>query len=457
MMTQKITKTGTKHYEPFSPSAKRKANKMRIVIVGGGVIGVTTASTLVDDGHEVILVEAGDAVASGTSFANGGQLTVAEAAPWVRPGIIMQMFKKIHRNDAPFRLRPRIDWRQWDWLYRAWRNTSPVSFAHGARRNWQIAKLSAIELNKTLKTLGNAPELHIQHDGILQLYPPGAADDAAEHLADLTQQGIAVCPLNTTDLVKHTPALKQACQAGHIESAILAPNEGSGDAHAFTMRLMKQISTRVELRLNESVLKIDIANNKVRAAITTNGRINADAIILAAGIQTTTLLRPRSLGIRLPILPVKGYSLTLPILKPECAPHCALTDLAQRLVLSRFGNWLRVAGYAEIGSTKTPSPRRIAAIHNRIEALFPKLCDHESARTWVGFRPMTPDGAPIIDKIKNIRGLYVNSGHGAIGWSLAHASARLIANMIAKRPQPIDVRGFAATRSFISAYDAYEK
>ena len=418
---------------------------MHIIVVGGGIIGATTAHACLRHGHEVTLLEAGDALASGTSYANGGQIAVSESAPWSQPGLPMKMLARSWRADAPFRLRLRADLTQWRWLLAFLANSRAAPHQAGRVRNLALARYSLACLQRTRADLGNDFAYDDAQKGILQLVPAGASIDL-DHIRDQTARGVPVSWLDPQEIAATEPALSAAVESGLFAGGVWGKADESGDARVFTQRLVETFSrARFVCHHNMPVTQINWTDEQVRGVMSAERCFEADAVIVAAGVKTRDLLAP--LGVKLPIYGVKGYSITVPLGAGAPAPEISLTDLKNRLVVSRLGDRLRVAGFAEIGAQSDIAPARVAAMRARVSELFPDLPLGDDVSPWVGFRPMTPDGTPLIGPVANIAGLYVNSGHGPLGWTFSHGAAQIVADLASGITPEIDIEGLGGARA----------
>lgn len=423
---------------------------MHIIVVGGGIIGATTAYACLRRGHEVTLLEAGDALAGGTSYANGGQIAVSESAPWSQPGLPMKMLARSWRADAPFRLRLRADPTQWRWLFAFLANSRAGPHHAGRMRNLALGRYSLACLQRTRAELGNDFTYDDAQKGILQLVPTGASIDL-DHIRDQRARGVPVSWLGPEEIAAVEPALTSAVEDGLFAGAVWGKADESGDAHLFAQRLVGAFPrARFSQYCNMAVTRIISSNGQVQGVLSAERRFDADAVIVAAGVHTRDLLAP--LGVKLPIYGVKGYSITMPLNKGAPAPEISLTDLKNRLVVSRLGNRLRVAGFAEIGARADIAPARVAAMRARVGELFPDMALADDVSPWVGFRPMTPDGTPLIGPVPHIAGLYVNSGHGPLGWTFSHGAAQIIADLATGITPAIDIGGLGVTRAMVRLF-----
>lgn len=427
---------------------------MRILVLGGGIVGITTAWELQQDGHEVTVLEAAAELAQGTSFANGGQIAVSESAPWSRPGLSFEVLKNLFR-DAPYKLRLRADPAQWQWLYQFWRNCDAEAHRRGARRNWKLAQYSQQCLQKTRSLMANDFNYDDRQAGILQLVGPGGdVPTMRRQMEELDDSGKTLSWLPPDALVQQEPALRHAIDSGEVIGAIWGMADESGDAAKFTKLLaaeFQQRGGRIEVNCPVGGFVTGRRNGQeyLIAVQTPNGDLAADAAVMCTGIGSAAL--GKLLRLSLPILPMKGYSLTVPVTDVAAAPVASLTDLSHRLVISRLGDRLRAAGYAEIGMGPTLDPKRVNSIKKRMQTLFPDAADYALGEGWTGFRPMTPDGAPIIGRTGRLNNFWLNTGHGTLGWTLSHGTARLLADMIAGKQTAQETTPFAVHRPYIPA------
>jgi D-amino-acid dehydrogenase len=405
---------------------------VRILVLGAGVIGVTTAWYLVQAGHEVTVVDRGAEPASETSFANGGQISAGHAEPWAKPEVVPKIFRWLGREDAPLLFRARADWAQWRWGLGFLSECIPGRF----ERNVQALSGLATYSRDCLRALRS--ETRIQYDaltrGILHFCTDEGDFNALRHHAkQMLALGIRRDVKTREECLALEPALRQAGVAGGIYTA----EDESGDAHAFTVELARLCREKgVAFKTGVNVESIRAAGDRVEG-IRPEGK--ADAYVVALGSYSPLLLRP--LGIHVPVYPLKGYSVTLPLAEGErAAPTVSLTDEAHKIVISRLGNRLRAAGTAELtGYDRNVNERRCTALLERVRQLFPALAKIEPSHRWAGLRPATPSNIPCIGSTR-LKNLYLNTGHGTLGWTLACGSAALLADLISGRKAQVDFR-----------------
>lgn len=420
----------------------------KIVVIGGGIIGVATAYRLRRDGHDVTLVEKEQGPGLETSFANGGQVSAGEVAPWAGPGVPTQALKWLGRADAPLRLRLKADPEQWKWLWRFWRRCSLKAQRDGAERNVGLALLSRDILQETLDDLsakGFEADFDRKQEGILRVFATEAeVEHAGIEAKRLDAFGLVQEKLSATECVALEPALASAHQRGEVAGGVYSRGDQSGDAYKFTCALAEATEEMgVTFLYGEKVAKLERTGNRITHVRTNLRRLEADAVVLAAGVMSPHLLD----GVNLPVYPVKGYSVTLNVPDDGSAPKVSVTDEARRIVVSRLGNRLRAAGQAEVaGYDRTVEPDRAQSVLAAVRALFPALGEDLEPEFWCGLRPMTPDGVPVLGRAPDRDNLYLNTGHGTLGWTLAMGSAALLAELISGSEPSVDPENFSASR-----------
>ena len=421
----------------------------RVIVIGGGIVGVTSAWALLNDGHKVTILEAEQNIAGQTSFANGGQIAVSDSAPWAAPSVPFKVMRWLGRKDAPFRLRPRLDTAQWRWLYLFLLNCRGQALSAGTERNLHLATYSLSCLQQTRSKLGNDFSYDDSQAGIVRLIGNQKEADAAREYFAKHHQDEKIIWMEPSELAAKDTAFEPAVKSNLIAGAVIGVTDESGDARIFATKLATEFENRGgEIRTNCRVTDFISQNGYVQGVTTEQGHISADRVVLSSGVASKALAK--KIGITIPVLPIKGYSVTVPIIDESRVPISSCTDLKHRLVISRLGMRLRVAGFAEIGSDKACDAGRAAAARDRLEALFPDAADYQSFDNWTGFRPMTPDGAPIIGEAETLRNLWFNTGHGTLGWTLSHGTAQLLTDMIAGRKTALDMKPYKIKRSYVS-------
>jgi D-amino-acid dehydrogenase len=410
---------------------------VKIIVLGAGVVGVTAAWYLTAAGHEVTVIERRDAAGMETSFANGGQISAGHAEPWAKPSVLPKILGWLGREDAPLLFRPRADWAQWKWGLRFLYECLPGRFERHSRTLAALAGYSRERLH-TLRA-----ELGLRYDqlerGILQFATNQRDFDALAHEAEaMRATGSGREVKSAAACLELEPALKHSSDP--VVGGVYAPTDESGDACRFTQELARLAASRgVRFRFGTAIEALEASGDAVKS-VRLHGKdsVAADAYVVALGSYSPLLLRP--LGIRIPVYPLKGYSITLPLGPADAAaaPTVSLTDEAYKIVISRLGNRLRAAGTAELtGYDTSINPVRCAAIARRIRELFPGLGGITTVENWSGLRPATPNNVPVIGRSK-LRNLFLNTGHGTLGWTLACGSGSLIADVITGRKPAVD-------------------
>ncbi len=407
---------------------------MKIAVLGAGVVGVTTAWYLAAAGHDVVVLDRATGPALETSFANGGQVSVSQTEPWANPGAPGQVLRWLGREDAPLLFRLRADPALFAWGMRFLLECLPGR----TRRNTLDALALGLYSRDALRAL--RAELALDYDqqtrGILQLYEHEATlAEAAQRARELTARGCRVDVLTREQCLAAEPALVHAQVT--IAGGTYAPEDESGDACKFTAALAHHCRERgVEFRFGSEVAALRCEADVLRSVVVKerSGRadeLTADACVVSLGSHSTPLLR--SAGIAIPVYPVKGYSVTIPIEDPAAAPTASITDEAHKIVISRLGERLRAAGTAEMAGYDTSLNRvRCEAIRNRARLWFPRASSYDRVEYWTGLRPATPGNVPLIGRTR-IANLFVNTGHGTLGWTLACGSGKALAEIVAGR------------------------
>ena len=416
---------------------------MKVIVLGAGIIGTASAWFLQKAGHEVIVIDRQPGPALETSFANGGQISVSHAEPWANPAAPLKILKWLGQEDAPLLFRPRADWLQWRWGMAFLRECTAGRTAHNIRHIVALAEYS----RQTLQSVRS--ETGIDYDcetrGIVHFYTDEEEFHQSLPAAKLMRE--LGCPRQTIsadEVVRIEPAL------GAIRHKIVGGDftqtDESGDVYKFTNGLaQRSAAAGVDFRFNTMATRLltEGAGSSQRLTgvevIDAEGRhqvVHADSVLIAMGSFSTTLLKP--LGIPLMVYPGKGYSATFEVRDPALAPHVSLTDDGHKLVISRLGNRLRVAGTCEInGYSRELNPARCAAITRRTRELFPHACDYDHPVYWSGLRPLTPSNVPHIGATR-IPNLFLNTGHGTLGWTMGCGSGRAIADIMSGRRPDLD-------------------
>lgn len=411
---------------------------MKVLVLGGGIVGVCSAWFLTRAGHEVTVIERLGGVARDTSLANGGQISVSHSEPWANPAAPWQVLRSLGREDAPLLFRVRAEPFLWRWAFAFLRECLPARTARNMRHCVRLALYSRAQLAQLRAALGIEYD-HLER-GILHFYTDRKAFEHSRRTAELMQPlGCNRQSISAEQAVAIEPAL--ASMRHHMVGADYCAEDESGDAHRFTVALAQHAQDAgARFLLNHEITRILVKAGRavgveLRDEQGQYGEALADAVVVALGAYSRALLLP--LGIALPIYPGKGYSVSFPVTDPTRVTTVSLTDDEYKMVFSRLGNRLRVAGTAEFnGFDRSLNEARCQALLVRTRQLFPQGCDYSQPQYWAGFRPVTPSNVPLIG-CTSLPGLYVNTGHGTLGWTMGVGSGRLIADVISGRPTDV--------------------
>jgi D-amino-acid dehydrogenase len=411
---------------------------MTIAVLGAGAVGTATAWYLKKAGHDVTVVERQAEAAMETSWGNGGVIHASEVEPWSQPGMPKKIISWLGKENAPLLLRYGAIPHMWRWGLDFVRNCTPERFRENALSNLSLALHSL----KSLQEIG--AETGIEYDratrGVLKIYRSRESLEGAQRSSDyLAKHGLLYERVDVDRCVELEPSLQDTKLT--LAGALYFARDEVGDCNKFTQGLAAICAAKgVTYRYGETVREIEAAGNRVKAVITDRGRIPADAVVVAMGSFTAPLLA--KLGIRVPIYPVKGISITFPRGAWNSAPRIPVIDDSKLFGLVPIGDRMRISGSAEIaGYDTTPAPSRAEAIIANVSYTFPAIRHHfdiDQARVWAGLRPVSPAGTPIIGCTR-IDGLWINAGHGHLGWTLACGSGRVAADLIDRRDPGIKV------------------
>ncbi|WP_338486273.1 D-amino acid dehydrogenase [Pseudomonas trivialis] len=404
----------------------------QVCIIGGGVIGLASAYALVRAGHEVTVIDARDSLGSETSFANGGQLSYRYVAPLADAGVPLQAIGWLLRGDSPLKLRPRLDPQQWRWM------AAFIGACRGSvnkRNAAHLLRLATLSQG-TLQQWREADRLgdfDWRRNGKLVTFRSAATfAHARSKVTDSLQQQV----LSATDCTRLEPALA----GGDFVGGIYTPNEEVADCHAFCQQLAARLeaSGRCTFLLGRRVTGIRHTNGEVHTLELGDEVMPTEQVVLAAGHRSAELGLP---GLSLPLYPLKGYSLSVPIGAQHQAPNVSITDYERKIVYARIGEQLRIAAMVDIvGFDASLEPKRLALMKRQALETFPLAGDYAHAVEWAGMRPATPTGVPLIGA-SVYRNLWLNLGHGALGFTLASGSAQLLAELINQQVPSIDMQG----------------
>jgi D-amino-acid dehydrogenase len=412
---------------------------MKVIVLGAGLLGTTSAYFLRQQGHEVVVVDRQATAAAETSFANGGQISVSHAEPWANPGAPLKLLKWLGQEDAPLLFRLRADFRQWLWGLQFLRECTPARTRHNIRQIVRLGTYSRDTLQQLRRDIGLDYDQRTQ--GILHFYTSQKEFDAAQApAAQMRELGCDRRVISADEAVRIEPALQS--MRSRLAGATFTAEDESGDANRFARELVRHCEQGgVQFQMSHTITALREAGGRIDHVEATDAegrfqRIRGDAYVVAMGSLSPMLVRP--LGIRLPIYPAKGYSVTLPVADASKAHQVSLTDDEYKLVFSRLGDRLRVAGTAELnGYDRDLNRVRCEAIVRRVEELFPGAGDASRAQFWTGLRPATPSNVPLIGRSR-LDNLYLNTGHGTLGWTHACGSGKSIARIISGLQPEVD-------------------
>jgi len=411
-------------------------------VLGSGVVGVTSAWYLAKAGHQVTVLDRQPAAGMETSFANAGQVSPGYSAPWAGPGIPVKALKWLLMRHRPFVFWPKLDHGLYRWLGAMLANCTESAYGVNKARMVRLAEYSRDALRDLRAETGITYDERTR--GTLQLFRTQKQLDAVGgDTAVLDAFQVPYEVLDPAGCIGAEPAL--GLVPGKFVGGLRLPGDETGDAHIFTQRLAALAEAAgVAFRQGVTVTALDAEGDRVTGVATDQGRVTADAYVIAMGSYTPALLRP--LGVQVPVYPVKGYSLTLPVTEEAGAPVSTVMDETYKVAITRLGDRIRVGGTAELAgfSLALRRPRRQTLAHS-VADLFPRCGDLAQASFWTGLRPMTPDGTPVVGPTR-YRNLHLNSGHGTLGWTMACGSGRLLADLVTGRAPEIAADDLALSR-----------
>ncbi|MCG9782290.1 D-amino acid dehydrogenase [Vibrio brasiliensis] len=404
---------------------------MKVVILGSGVVGLTSAWYLSQAGFEVTVIDRQARSAEETSFANAGQISYGYSSPWAAPGIPAKAIKWLFEEHAPLKIKPSLSPELIQWASQMLVNCQLEKYRVNKSRMLTIANRS----RECLAELNRNYDLNYQGrtKGTLQIFRNPAQLKAVEKdIALLEESGTKYQLMDPAQCLVQEPGL--ANMQGNLVGGLYLPDDETGDCQLFCQQLQQMAEQAgVTFLFNTTVDKLNSENNQVVSVETSQGTIHADSYVIALGSYSKHLLAP--LGIDIPVYPVKGYSLTLPVIDQQHAPNSTIMDETYKVAVTRFEQRIRVAGTAELAGFDPALPdKRLATLSHVVSNLFPQGVDLAQAEYWTGFRPMTPDGTPIIGQTK-FSNLYTNTGHGTLGWTMACGSADILTRIIASQGQ----------------------
>jgi D-amino-acid dehydrogenase len=415
---------------------------MKVVVLGAGVIGTTAAYYLTLQGHQVTVLERQPGPALETSFANAGEVSPGYSAPWAGPGVPIKAIKWLLMHHSPLVIKPMLDLAMWRWGASMLRNCTAERYRVNKSRMVRLAEYSRDCMRQLRATTGITYDERTQ--GTLQLFrTQKQLDGTAQDIEILRQYGVPFELLDRRGYLAHEPALAQV--ADKFVGALRLPGDETGDCFKFTQVLARMAQARgAAFRFGVHVQALARNGAGVDGVETSAGRVDADRVVLALGSYSTAMLAP--LGLKLPVYPVKGYSITVPIKDASAAPESTVMDETHKVAVTRLGDRIRVGGTAQLsGFDLGLDEARRRTLEFVVSDLFPQGGDIAKAEFWTGLRPMTPDGTPVVGPTP-IPGLWLATGHGTLGWTMAAGTGRLLADWISGRVPEIDTEGFAIDR-----------
>ena len=407
---------------------------MKIAILGAGVIGVSSAWYLAEAGHEVVVLDRQPGPALETSFANAGEVSPGYASPWAAPGIPLKAIRWLFMRHSPLFIRPHLDPAFWRFAIGMLRNCNTASYEVNKSRMVPVAEYSRDLLRELRAATGIAYDERAQ--GTLQLFrTQKLLDGSAKDVHVLAELGVPHEVLDVDGCIRAEPALARVREK--FVGGLRLPGDETGDCFKFTAALAALAAARgVEFRYGVTVAGLQVSGGAVTAVATDGGALAADAYVVALGSHSPLLVKPH--GIDLPVYPVKGYSLTVPIADPSGAPESTVMDEKHKVAITRLGDRIRVGGMAELdGFSPALHERRRATLEHVVSDLYPAGGDAKTGAFWAGHRPMTPDGPPVIGRTR-LANLWLNTGHGTLGWTMSCGSGRVLADLVTGRAPAID-------------------
>ncbi len=410
---------------------------MHVIIIGAGIIGLTTAWQLLQDGHRVTVIERNPRVGEGTSFANGAQLSYSYVAPMASKSVLGSLPKWLFSAGSPVRYIPSADPGEWAWLLRFLADCNDARAAASTAKLLALAALSRTRLHAMIEATGI--EFHHARNGKLVIQSTRESQDAAETQMRLqAAMGSTQTALTAAECIALEPGLESV--AHRLVGGIHTPDEEVGDCHALCAGLHATLEATGTTFLLGTEGRLAMNGQRVTAVDTPGGTIEADLYILASGVAGRAM--GQQAGLSVPILPIRGYSISAPVIASNRAPVRSITDTARKTVYAPLGNRLRAAGFAEIGGHDSRHlTARAEALHADLQAIFPGACANTDLQPWAGLRPATPSGVPVIGPTR-VSNLMLNLGQGALGFTLACGSAALLADLIAGRRPSINAADY---------------
>lgn len=415
---------------------------MRVLILGSGVVGTTSAYYLAREGFEVTVVDRQPAVAMETSHANAGQISPGYASPWAAPGVPLKAIKWMLQQHAPLAIKPTGDINQYLFMARMLRNCTAARYAVNKERMVRLSEFSRDCLDELRAETGI--EYEGRQRGTTQLFRSQAQlEGAAKDIAVLERLGVPYELLDRDGVCRAEPALTKVKHK--LTGGLRLPNDQTGDCQMFTTRLAElAVQAGAEFRFNQNIERLEYSGDRLTGVVIDGQLETADYYVVALGSFSPQMLAP--LGITAPIYPLKGYSITVPVTNSEMAPVSTMLDETYKVAITRLNDRIRVGGMAELrGYDLNIDARRGETLKMIVKDLFPEGANLAETELWTGLRPATPDGTPIIGATR-YRNLFLNTGHGTLGWTMSCGSARLLADQLANKTSRISTEGLDISR-----------
>jgi D-amino-acid dehydrogenase len=415
---------------------------LKIIVLGSGVVGTTSAYFLAKAGHEVTVIERQPGAGLETSFANAGEISPGMAAPWAAPGVPARALGWMLARHSPLVIRARPDPAMWRWLWQMFSNCNPERYEINKSRMVRLAEYS----RDCLVALRNETGIAYDHRsrGTLQVFRDRRQlDEAAHDIKVLERYGVPYALLDVAGCEQVEPALARV--RGQVLGGLRLPNDETGDCFKFTQALAAMAAQLGVTFHNEvEIHGLRTAGGRIDSVATSIGELKADAYVMSMGSYSPLVLAP--LGVKIPVYPVKGYSITMPVIDPAGAPESTVMDETFKVGITRLGDRIRVGGTAELtGYDRSLHEKRRATLVRAVSDLYPHGGDLGQTKFWCGLRPMTPDGTPVIGATP-YPNLFLNTGHGTLGWTMSCGSARILTDIVSGRAPQISLDGLQMDR-----------
>ncbi len=411
---------------------------MKILVLGGGVVGVTTAYYLADDGHDVTVIDRHDEAAGEASYGNAGLINPSDSYAWASPEALKTFIKSLYQRDLGIKVRPRLDPRLWSWTWKFLFECTNARARINTLRKLRITTYSKACLNELVARTGIAYDSQAQ--GVVYLFrSQKTLDHGLAHMRFLEENGLKIELVDAAGLVRIDPALAGA--KVKLAGGIFSPMDQTGNSRKFNRNLAAWCAENkgVRLAFKTRITGIEADAGRITRVMTDAGAFEADIYVLAMGADSPLLAE--RVGVKLPIYPVKGYSATVPVSETHLAPRIGGVDEDKLVAYSRLGDHMRLASTAEFaGYDRSHRPEDFRSLFKVAKDLFPEAGDYSQAEYWAGLRPMTPSSVPIFGRAR-YENFFLNVGHGHVGWTMSCGSAKFVADLVAGRTPEIDPEG----------------